>query len=142
MHINDVVRSKGSTVVTARPDASVTELLSLLAEHNIGAVVVSDDGSTVRGIVSERDIVRALAARGDAVLHESVGELMTSDVHTAAPEESLEELANQMTQRRIRHVPVVVEDSMVAIVTIGDVVKFRLMQLQSERDQLVTYIQS
>ena len=141
MRIADVVKRKGGEVVTVRPDATVTELLALLAEHKIGAVVVSDDGTGVHGIVSERDIVRHLRTDGAALLESAVRQIMTADVHTCAPEDSLEELATQMTDRRIRHVPVVVDGALSAIVSIGDIVKFRIDTLQAERDQLRDYIQ-
>lgn len=141
MRISDVVKSKGSQVVTMRPDATVRDLLALLAQHNIGAVVISEDGSGVDGIVSERDIVRHLAADGPDVLDGGVSKIMTSDVHTCSAEDDIESLATEMTQRRVRHVPVVADGQLQAIVTIGDVVKHRLAQLQDEKDQLTAYIQ-
>ena len=142
MRISDVIKRKGGDVITVRTDASVTELLSLLSEHRIGAVVVSDDGESVHGIVSERDIVRHLHTDGAALLDAPVGQIMTAEVHTASPEDSLDGLEKMMTERRFRHVPVVVDGKLVAIVSIGDVVKNRIDDLQSERDQLRTYIQS
>ena len=137
-----MVRRKGGDVITVRTDASVTELLDLLSQHRIGAVVVSDDGESVHGIVSERDIVRHLHTDGAALLDAPVSQIMTSDVHTCAPEDSLDDLETAMTERRFRHVPVVVDGKFVAIVSIGDVVKNRIDDLQAERDQLRTYIQS
>jgi CBS domain-containing protein len=125
-----------------RTDASVTELLALLAEHRIGAVVVSDDGESVHGIVSERDIVRHLHTDGAALLDAPISQIMTSEVHTCTPDESLDDLSAAMTERRFRHVPVVVDGKLRAIVSIGDVVKNRIDDLQAERDQLRTYIQS
>lgn len=141
MRIADVVKRKGSEVVTVSPQATVAELLALLAEHRIGAVVVSDDGSAVHGIVSERDVVRHLHTDGAGLLDSPVSAIMTADVHTCTPEDSLEDMAGRMTERRIRHVPVVVDDSLAAIVSIGDIVKFRIDTLQAERDQLRDYIQ-
>jgi CBS domain-containing protein len=141
MLLTDVLRSKGDGVVTVAPDSDVSALLGLLAEHGIGAAVVSSDGKAVEGIVSERDVVRHLQARGEAVLDQPVGAIMTSPVHTAVPETSLDELMVLMTQRRIRHVPVVVDDRLTGIISIGDVVKHRIEELQSERDQLTAYIQ-
>ena len=141
MRIADVVKRKGSEVVTVSPEATVAELLALLSEHRIGAVVVSDDGTSVHGIVSERDVVRHLHTDGAGLLDAPVRQIMTAEVHTAAPEDSLEDLAAQMTDRRIRHVPVVVDDALAAIVSIGDIVKFRIDTLQAERDQLRDYIQ-
>jgi CBS domain-containing protein len=127
-------------VVTVRPDATVPELLDLLAEHRIGALVVSADGRSVEGIVSERDIVRRLHDRGPAVLDLTVTEIMTSEVSTVGPDEHLEHLMALMTNQRFRHVPVVTDGALVGIISIGDVVKHRMDELQSERDQLVGYI--
>jgi CBS domain-containing protein len=141
MRIADVVRRKGADVVTVRPDATVNELLALLSEHRIGAVVVSDDGEAVGGIVSERDIVRRLPSDGAALLDAPVSSIMTSEVRTCSPEENMEDLAAMMTEQRIRHVPVVTDGRLEAIVSIGDVVKSRIDALQSERDQLRDYIQ-
>jgi CBS domain-containing protein len=141
MRITDVLRRKGDMVVTIRPDDTVRALLDALAEHRVGALVVADAEGAVEGIVSERDVVRHLQARGAGVLEESVSGIMTSPVHTAAPETTLDELMVLMTQRRIRHVPVVVDDRLRGIVSIGDVVKHRIEELQSERDQLTAYIQ-
>jgi CBS domain-containing protein len=140
MRISDVIRRKGGEVITVRTDASVTELLSLLSEHKIGAVVVSDDGESVHGIVSERDIVRHLHTEGASLLDAPVGQIMTSEVHTASPDESLDALETMMTERRFRHVPVVVDGKLVAIVSIGDVVKNRVDELEGERDDLIKYI--
>jgi CBS domain-containing protein len=142
MRISDVVRHKGGDVITVRSDASVTALLSLLSEHRIGAVVVSDDGESVHGIVSERDIVRHLHTDGAALLDAPVSQIMTVDVHTCVPEDSLDDLESAMTERRFRHVPVLVDGKLSAIVSIGDVVKNRIGDLQAERDQLRDYIQS
>ncbi|HEU4541355.1 MAG TPA: CBS domain-containing protein [Jiangellaceae bacterium] len=142
MRISDVLRGKGSNVVTVEPGTDVRTLLGVLAEHGIGAVVVSSDGRSIEGIVSERDIVRALAARGAAVLSEQVSEIMTGEVQTCAPEAHIEELMRTMTQGRFRHVPVVVDGALVGIVSIGDVVKRRVDELESERDSLSRYITS
>jgi CBS domain-containing protein len=141
MRISQVIRRKGDLVVTIRSDASVEELLELLEEHRIGAVVVSDDGSTVSGIVSERDVVRALHADGVGVLEETVATIMTSEVETCTPDDRIDAMARTMTDRRIRHIPVLVDGKLAAIVSIGDIVKYRIDELQLERDQLVGYIQ-
>ena len=140
MRINDVLRRKGDLVVTISPDESVSTLLDALAEHKVGALVVVTSGGAVEGIVSERDVVRHLQARGASVLEEQVSTIMTSPVHTAAPETTLDELMVLMTEQRIRHVPVVVDERLTGIVSIGDVVKHRIEELQSERDQLTAYI--
>jgi len=140
MRISDVLRVKGAEVVTVTPGTDVTRLLAVLAEHRIGAVVVSPDGTTVEGIVSERDIVRALAQRGAAVLSEPVTAIYTADVRTVEPEASLEEVERLMTDRRFRHVPVVVDGVVRGVVSIGDVVKERIGELESERSTLTGYI--
>jgi CBS domain-containing protein len=141
MRISDVIRRKGDEVVTLRSDATVQQLLETLEQHHIGAVVVSDDGSAVSGIVSERDVVRHLHTDGVGVLTQTVAMIMTSDVHTCTPEESIEDLAEVMTERRFRHIPVVTDGRLVAIVSIGDIVKGRIEELKTERDHLVGYIQ-
>jgi len=141
MRISDVVRRKGDLVVTVRPDETVERLLALLEEHRIGALVVSEDGETVVGIVSERDVVRHLHRDGAAVLLAPISQIMTADVRTCDLDVPIEELARTMTDARIRHVPVVVDGKLRAIVSIGDIVKHRIDELQSERDQLVGYIQ-
>jgi CBS domain-containing protein len=142
MRISDVIRAKGNAVVTVPPDMDVRALLAVLAEHRIGAVVVSTDGSSVDGIVSERDIVRALADRGATVISEPVSEIMTSEVQTCTPQTPVVELMSVMTHGRFRHVPVVVNDQLVAIVSIGDIVKNRVGELEIERDSLTSYITS
>jgi len=142
MRISDVLRSKGDQVVTVTPGESISGLLALLAEHRIGAMVVSSDGRSVDGIVSERDVVRRLHTEGPALLEHTVGDIMTSDVHTAGPTEAIDDLMRLMTDERVRHVPVVIDGALAGIVSIGDVVKYRIDELTSERDQLSRYIQS
>ncbi|MBW3085910.1 Inosine-5'-monophosphate dehydrogenase [Austwickia sp. TVS 96-490-7B] len=128
-------------MATIAPDADVTELLALLATHGIGAAVVSEDGGdTIAGIVSERDIVRRLAVAPDS-LRTCVRDIMTVRVHTCSPETTVADLSLDMTQRRIRHVPVVRDGRMVGLVSIGDVVKHRISQLEHEADHLASYIQ-
>jgi CBS domain-containing protein len=139
--ISDVLRKKGSEVITVKPDETVTGLLALLAEHRIGAVVVSADGASVDGIVSERDIVRHLHTSGTSVLDGPVSQIMTSDVTTGSADDNIADLAGTMTEKRVRHVPIIDADGrLAAIVSIGDIVKHRLSELQSERDQLRDYI--
>jgi CBS domain-containing protein len=140
MRITDVLRGKGTQVVTIPPDTKVRRLLDVLAEHRIGAVVVSTDGASVGGIVSERDIVRAFAKRGAAVMSEPVTAIYTADVHTITPDTSLDEVMRIMTERRIRHAPVVVDGTLRGIVSIGDVVKNRIDELETERAHLTDYI--
>jgi CBS domain-containing protein len=142
MRISDLLRRKGNLVVTVRPEQPVTELLDLLAEHKVGALVVSADGVEVAGIVSERDVVRRLQEFGPELLQAPVRDIMTAQVHVCPPETELDELMRVMTTGRFRHVPVLQDGRLVGIISIGDVVKHRIDELQSERDQLTAYIQS
>lgn len=134
-----MLRRKGSTVATVGRTTTVSELLATLSEHNIGAAVVTEDGAMV-GIVSERDIVRQLQRRGAALLTAQVGDIMTADVLTCGPDTTVDSLAETMTERRIRHLPVLDGGRLVGIVSIGDVVKSRISQLESDREQLESYI--
>jgi CBS domain-containing protein len=140
VRISDVLRVKGRQVVTITPDTDVRNLLAVLAEHRIGAVVVSHNGTSVDGIASERDIVWALAERGAAVLSEPITAIYTAEVHTVTPETPLEDVMRMMTDQRIRHVPVVVDAALRGIVSIGDVVKNRIDELETERTALTNYI--
>ena len=140
MRIHDVIKGKPSQdVVTITPDASVRELLALLAEYNIGALIVSADGGTVDGIVSERDVVRRLHSDAE-VLDSPVSAIMTADVYTCEPDSSLDDVRALMTERRFRHVPVVQDGRLAGIISIGDVVKHRMAELEFERDQLDSYV--
>ena len=140
MRIHEVLAHKPShDVVTVKPDATVRELLGMLAEHNIGALVVSADGSGVDGIVSERDVVRRL--HGDeTLLDAAVSTIMSADVHTCEKDATVNELMSIMTERRFRHIPVVADGKLTGIVSIGDVVKSRMSELEFERDQLDHYV--
>jgi CBS domain-containing protein len=140
MRISDLLRVKGTRVVTVTPDTKVRHLLQVLAEHGIGAVVVSADGSSVDGIVSERDIVRALALRGAAVMSEPVTEIYTEQVRTVTPDTSLDDVMRLMTEHRMRHAPVVADGALGGLVSIGDVVKSRIDELETERTALADYI--
>ena len=139
MKISDILRYKGSNVVTIELDADVHEVLSQLAEHNVGALVVFQDDEVI-GIVSERDIVRKLYERGDAVLTAKVADIMTASVISCASEDSLDKVASAMTELRIRHMPVIDNGHLAGIVTIGDVVLSRTRQLEQDRAQLEQYI--
>jgi CBS domain-containing protein len=140
MRISDLLRVKGTQTVTVPPDMTVRRLLAVLAEHQIGAVVVSVNGTSVDGIASERDIVRALAQRGAAALSEPVTAIYTAEVRTVTPQTSLEEVARMMTAYRIRHAPVMADGGLQGIVSIGDVVKSRIDELETERAALTGYI--
>ncbi len=140
MRVSDVLTSKGSgTVFTIGPEATMAELLDALAEHNVGALVVSDDGNTLLGIVSERDVVRKIR-RFDQPNEVRVQEIMTTDVRVCAPEDSFGTLMSIMTEHRIRHVPVLDDGTLVGVLSIGDAVKQRMDQLEFERDQLNNYV--
>ena len=140
MRISDVLRVKGTRVITVTPDTNVRHLLAVLAEHRVGAVVVSHDGTAVDGIASERDIVRALARRGAAVMSDPVTAIYTAEVHTVTPQTPVEDVMRMMTERRVRHAPVVVDGGLRGIVSIGDVVKNRIDELETERTHLTDYI--
>ncbi|GAW50650.1 MULTISPECIES: CBS domain-containing protein [unclassified Nocardioides] len=140
MRIGDVLNAKPSReVVTIGPDAGVRELVAKLAEHNVGALIVSSDGSTLEGIVSERDVVRHLHSDG-TVVNNTVAAIMTGVVETCDEDTNVDELMKIMTERRIRHVPVVHDDQVIGVISIGDVVKHRIDQLEFERDQLDSYV--
>lgn len=145
MRISDILRFKQESgagqVWTIVPDATVRELLAALAEHHIGALVVAD-GDEVVGIVSERDIVRMLHREGDTVLDAEVRELMTREVVSAGPADAVDAVATLMTERRIRHLPVLEEGRLVGVVSIGDVVSSRMRELEHDREQLEQYIRS
>jgi CBS domain-containing protein len=141
MKLEHVIQKKGSAVETISPDAPVADLVARLAELNIGALVVSEDSRTVAGIVSERDVVRHLAAAGAAALDQPVSTIMTPTVTCAPPTATTADLMGLMTSSRVRHVPVLDEDQvMLGIVSIGDVVKSRLGELEDERNALVEYV--
>lgn len=145
MKIAQILAAKPTGTITITPDANVTELLRVLAEHRIGAVVVSADGAHIDGIVSERDVVRAMAADPDAgttgdVRPKPVSAIMTADVRTLGPDNTVDDAMQVMTTSRIRHLPVVDGDVVVGIVSIGDVVKARLASLEDERAALMDYV--
>ncbi|MGV1003454.1 MAG: CBS domain-containing protein [Candidatus Nanopelagicales bacterium] len=152
MSVKHLLRFKGDFVATIAPEATLTELVDKLAEFRIGAMVVSRDGNAIDGIVSERDIARALTSRNlqalwanhrmdlDAV---TVSQIMTSDVRTCSPDDTVHELMEAMTAGRMRHLPVVdAEGQMIGLVSIGDIVKARISDLETERTALVEYVTS
>ncbi len=139
MKISDILRYKGTDVITTTPAQSVAEVAAILAEHRIGALVVVE-GETVSGIVSERDIVRGLAERGAGILECAVREVMTSPVVTCTSADTVDSVAEQMTERRSRHMPVVDGEQLSGVVSIGDVVSSRMRQLEHDRGALEHYI--
>lgn len=142
MNVQSILGRKGTDVVTIRSDALLSDAVSSLRDNSIGALIVSDDGRHIDGIVSERDIVRALANHGASSLGRTVASAMSTDVVTCRAEDSLESLMVSMTERRIRHLPVVDDDesALGGVISIGDVVKSRLGELETVNQQLVEYI--
>lgn len=139
MNIASLLATKSGTPITIRPEQSVRDAVALLAKHNIGALIVVNAANSPVGILSERDIVRE-AARNEQVLARAVSELMTRDVITGLPEDDLTSVANVMTEKRIRHVPVVDKGKLVGIVSIGDVVKAQRDKYRGEVETLETQI--
>lgn len=140
MRVHDVLASKGDAAIhTITPEATVRELLEVLADRNIGALIVSSDGTTMLGIVSERDIVRKLRDTDNA-RDMAVADIMTTDVRVCTPNDSFGELMAIMTEHRVRHVPVLDDGHLVGLLSIGDAVKHRMEQLEFERDQLSNYV--
>jgi CBS domain-containing protein len=140
MNVETILRTKGSGVATIRPNATVGAAVKELIDRNIGALVVSSDGDTVDGIISERDIVHGLAEHGAALLSLTVAEMMTRRVVTCELSDSVDQLMAEMTNRRIRHFPVVQDGRLRGIVSIGDVVKNRLDEVEYEARSLRSFI--
>ena len=140
MRVKSILSSKGDHVTKVTSSDTVRTTLRRLKTHNIGALVVSDDGMTVSGIISERDLVRAMVDHGDALLEMLVGELMTRKVETCTPEDDIEDVMDTMTNGRFRHMPVTVEGQLVGVVSIGDLVKHRMGELVDETKALREYV--
>ena len=136
MSVEGILRAKGGNVVTIRPDATVGRLVDGLREARIGAMLVSEDGRTVLGIISERDVVRGLAERGARILDVPVAELMTRHVVSCTPQDTVKYVMAEMTKRRVRHLPVIADGVLAGIVSIGDVVKNRLEEMETETNVL------
>lgn len=139
MTVQKIINEKGRDVTTIAASASLAEIAAILAERRIGAVVVVDDGA-VSGIVSERDIVKALALHGAEALRHTAQDCMTSRVVTCAPDDTIDTVMQKMTSGRFRHLPVLVGGRLAGIVSIGDVVKWRIAEVQSEAEQIRAYI--
>jgi CBS domain-containing protein len=140
MNVETILRNKGSWVMTVRRDTTVAEAVEMLDRKRIGALVVSEDGDSVDGVLSERDIVTALADLGTALLSRSVDEIMTRNVPTCDPADTVQELMAEMTNRRFRHFPVVKHGRLCGIVSIGDLVKNRLDEVEFEANSLRSFI--
>ena len=141
MNVQTILSAKGTEVATIAPSANLAEATEVLRDRGFGALVASVDGRSLDGIVSERDIVRALAAHGAATLERDVASCMSSEVFTCSPSDSIDALMSMMTERRIRHLPVLRDGVLAGMISIGDIVKHRLGELERENDQLHDYIQ-
>jgi CBS domain-containing protein len=141
MLVRTILQQKGSWVAIIAPNDTIAEAARALAEHDVGALVVSTDGQTIEGILSERDIVRELAVDAD-VRARSVAELMTGDVMTCGPDATVDSLMAVMTDERVRHLPIIDDGAVVGIISIGDVVKHRVRELQDETQVLHDYIET
>ncbi|NQU37570.1 MAG: CBS domain-containing protein [Actinobacteria bacterium] len=142
MKIAAILSGKGDFVATVSPDSTVAALLATLAQYRIGAVVVAADGGSMLGMASERDVARSLTERGAVVLDGPVSQIMSDIIATCSLDSSVEDVMVQMTEKRVRHIPVIEEEAMVGIVSIGDVVKARIDFLEEERKSLLNYITS
>jgi CBS domain-containing protein len=140
MDARSILKSKGSDVVTIDGQATIARVIELLAEHRLGALVVSADGTHIDGIISERDVARGLSTDGAEILSHTVSRHMTAEVMTCSPPDTVAELMTLMTDRRIRHLPVEVDGELTGIVSIGDVVKMRVAELEIEAEQMVEYL--
>jgi len=140
MRIEEILRAKGNTVVTTRSHATIETVLQRLRSENIGSLVVSDNAGRLDGIISERDIVRAMSEHGCEALRMRVKEVMTRNVETCMPGSKITDVMATMTRRRFRHMPVVADGSLVGIVSIGDIVKHRLEELEIETRVLRDYV--
>ncbi|MDH3474312.1 MAG: CBS domain-containing protein [Rhodospirillales bacterium] len=140
MKVRDMLAAKGDKVVTVKPEATIETVLHRLKLEGVGALVVSADDETLSGIISERDIVRGLPDHGAALLGMKVSEIMTREVKTCAPDVTVQDIMAEMTRSRFRHMPVVADGKLCGIISIGDVVKNRLEELETETHVLRDYI--
>lgn len=141
MVISNILRGKGSQVISVRTADCVASITRTLAQHRIGAVLVVEGDGTVLGIVSERDIVRAMAGMGEAVMRMTAGQLMTRVLHTVTPQSNIPEALQLMTDRRVRHLPVLESNGTLAgMVSIGDLVKARIAEAEQEAEELKHYV--
>ena len=142
MAVAHILRQKGTSVFTVEPGDSVQTIVDMLAPHRIGAVVVVDAAGGIAGIVSERDVVRAMVGDAAGVVSKTAKDIMTVKVRTCSPSDSEAELMQMMTESRIRHLPVVANGRVTGMISIGDVVKLRIESMEAEADQMKTYIAS
>jgi len=140
MLVADILRNKGGQVQTTTADTLLQEAINVLAEKRIGALVVSSDGKSIDGILSERDIVRALAKEALDFSGQTVGYLMTANVFTCTPDTTVADVMALMDKRRIRHIPIIINDVLAGVVSIGDIVNARLKEAEMERKEMADYI--
>jgi CBS domain-containing protein len=140
MLVSQILRNKGSAVFTCRPQETVAAAAALLHARKVGAMVIVDEGDNVVGILSERDVVGLVAEVGEKALSQPISACMTRDVIFAEPQESVNDLLARMTDRRIRHLPVCVQGRLTGIISIGDLVKFKISEIEAEADGLKAYI--
>lgn len=139
MKVSDILKAKGNKVMTVRPTETIAALVKRLKIGNVGAMVVSEDGRKIEGIISERDVAHALARHGNELPHMQVSSLMTTAVVTCSPDDSIADIARIMTTRRVRHVPVQANSELAGMVSVGDVVKHRLDEMEMEANVLRDY---
>ena len=140
MNVDAILQNKGNAVETARPDWNVAQVCQRLNELEVGALLVSKGGQSVNGIVSERDVINHIAKEGAAVLDRPVSDIMIHDVVTCTRDDDIAHLMETLTERRIRHLPVVENDVLIGIFSIGDVVKYRIQETEYEAKALREYI--
>jgi CBS domain-containing protein len=136
MVAEDILRRKGRDTITVAPDATLEEAADILSEYDIGALVVTEGGDRVAGVLSERDIVRSLSDQGGGALQSTVREVMTDDVLTCTPEDKVKDLMERVTRRRVRHLPVVEDATVDGMISIGDLLKTRLQEMETEKQVL------
>ncbi|MEN3931507.1 CBS domain-containing protein [Microvirga sp. W0021] len=140
MNVEQILRNKGSRVITIRPQLTLTDAAAALGLHHIGALVVSDESDPILGILSERDIVKAIAARGSHALSETVAANMTKDVIVCTGEATLIDILELMTNKKFRHMPVIENERLIGLISQGDIVKYRMAQIEAEHDEMIDYI--
>ena len=140
MNVKTIIGNKGRDVITARESDKISDVASSLSANKIGALVISNDGVHINGIVSERDIVHGLVEHGASLLDREISDVMTRDVFTCSPYDSVDELMAKMSGRRIRHLPCVEGDRLCGMISIGDVVKYRLVEIEAEAEAMRAYI--
>ena len=142
MKVANILQKKGADVATIKAEMPISDVVGVLRDKDVGALVVSGDGRTVDGILSERDVVRGLAKDGAGLPSKKAGDLMTPTVKTCGPDDTVQDLMGVMTEMRIRHLPVVADGALCGIISIGDIVKARMDELENEASALRDYIAS